>query len=436
MAERELTIVNVGLREREGLFFIRMKDGIITAIGRMEPNSASAELEQGDTWDGGGGLALPPFVDSHIHYDSALTAGEPRWNRSGTLFEAIECNGERQARATVEDYLERAIQTIKWQAAQGIQHVRVHSDVSGPKLTSLEAALELRERMKAWVDIQVVAFPQMGMTSSPRLMELMEEAAIMGADGIGGIPHFEMTRELGVESVKATFDIAQRYDRFVDIHCDETDDDHARFVEVVAAEAFFREMGSRTTASHVTAMHSYNNAYAAKLIGLLQRSGIHIVSNPLSNVSLQGRFDSFPIRRGITRIKPLLEAGVNVSLGHDNFLDAFYSLGTSGILSVLHMGLHLCHMLGYEDIQRSLDLITVNGAKTLGVGSESYGLDVGKPANLIVMDAPNTFECVRTQSSVLLSIRDGKKLAQTPPSKTTLIDPVTGEVALVDLKRR
>jgi cytosine deaminase len=183
-------------------------------------------------------------------------------------------------------------------------------------------------------------------------------------------------------------------------------------------------------------MHSYNNAYAAKLFDLLQRSGIHIVSNPLSNISLQGRFDTFPVRRGITRIKPLLEAGINVSLGHDNFLDAFYSLGTSGMLPVLHMGLHACHMLGYEEIQRSLDLITVNGALTLGLGADRYGLDAGKPANLIVMDAPDAFECVRTQASVRLAIRGGKLLAETPPSKSKLYSPETGNVELVDLKRR
>ncbi|WP_324617817.1 amidohydrolase family protein [Cohnella cholangitidis] len=238
-----MIIVNAVLRDREGLCFIRLRDGKIAAIGRMEEMS-DADGSGMALVDAEGGLVLPPFIDSHLHYDSALTAGEPRWNRSGTLFDAIELNGERQASATREDYKSRAVRTIKWQAAQGIQYVRVHADVSGPKLTSLEAMLELRDEMKGWVDIQVVAFPQMGLMGSTRSLELMEEAAKLGADGIGGIPHFEMTRELGVESVKAAFDIAERYGRFVDIHCDETDDEHARFVEVVAAEAYFRGMAT------------------------------------------------------------------------------------------------------------------------------------------------------------------------------------------------
>ncbi|QJD86661.1 cytosine deaminase [Cohnella herbarum] len=426
-----MIIVNAALRDQEGLYFIRLENRTISAIGKMgeAPRIGEAGAE---VLDAEGGLALPPFIDSHLHYDSALTAGEPNWNRSGTLFDAIELNGERQASATPEDYKRRAVQTIKWQAAQGIQHVRIHADVSGPKLTSLETMLELRDEMKAWMDIQVVAFPQMGLMGGARALELLEEAAKIGADGIGGIPHFEMTRELGVESVKATFDIAERYDRFIDIHCDETDDEHARFIEVVAAEAIFRGMGSRTTASHVTAMHSYNNAYAAKLFGVIKRSGICIVANPLSNISLQGRFDSFPVRRGITRVKPLLEAGVNVSFGHDNFLDAFYSLGTSGMLPVLHMGLHACHMLGYEDIRRSLDLITVNGAVTLGLGEDRYGLVAGRPANLIIMDAPDAFECVRTQAAVKWAVRGGKVLAATPPATTKIFDPATGDAETVD----
>jgi cytosine deaminase len=431
-SDQSLLITNVRLRESNDLHFIAIEKAKIATIAPMQ-GATLPTYER--SIDGEGGLVLPPFIDSHLHYDSSLTAGEPRWNSSGTLMEAIACNGERQAAATREEFTKRTLQAVKWQAIQGVQYARIHADVSDPELKSLKALLEIREDLKHYIDIQIVAFPQMGIMRKPRYLELMEEALQLGVDGVGGAPHLELTREHGVASIKMIFDLAEQYDKFIDVHCDETDDEHSRFVEVMAAEAIQRGMGARTSASHVTALHSYNNAYAAKVINLIRDSGMSVVSNPVSNLVLQGRFDSFPVRRGVTRVKPLLEAGVNVSLGHDNLVDAFYSLGTGGILPVLHMGLHACHMLGYDDLQHALDLITVNAAKTLGLGNEMYGLAESSPANLIIMQAPNSYETIRTQLPVRFSVRHGQVLVDNPAQQAWVAGPDSADGESVSLLR-
>lgn len=420
-----LLIKNIRLRGEQDLSWIQTSDGKIKAIGKMGDSPPEHNVT---LIDGEGGIALPPFVDSHIHYDSAFTAGEPRWNMSGTLFEGIACNGERQKSATLEDYKTRALKTIKWQALNGVQFARVHADVSGPTMTSLESLLEVKESVKGLVDIQIIAFPQLGTEANKKQSEFLEEAIRLGADGVGGIPHFEMTREMGVASVERTFDLAEKYSKLIDIHCDETDDEHARFVEVVAAQAIQRDMGALTSASHVTAMHSYNNAYATKLMSLIAKAKMNIVSNPVSNMALQGRFDSYPVRRGVTRVKQLLEQGVNVSFGCDNVRDAFYPLGTASILQVLHMGLHACHMLGYEDISSALNIITTNAAKTLNLPEADYGVDIGKPANFIIMQAENDYECIRKQSPIRYSIRNGSILVDQPKALATLYSCVNDEV--------
>lgn len=425
-----LLITNIRLRNSDEPHDIVIENGRIAAV---VPSGQAPKCAQ--VIDGEGGLALPPFIDSHLHYDSSLTAGEPRWNISGNLLEAIACNNERQATASREDFNQRTLQAVRWQALQGVQFARIHADVSDPQLKSLQWLLALRETLEPCISLQIVAFPQMGIMAHRRQQELMEEALKLGADGVGGIPHMEMTREFGVASIGKIFDYAEKFDAFIDVHCDETDDEQSRFVEVMAAEAIQRQMGARTAASHVTALHSYNNSYAAKVIGLIRRSGMSVVSNPVSNMVLQGRFDTFPVRRGVTRIKPLLEAGVNVSLGHDNMVDAFYSLGTGGILPVLHMGLHACHMLGYQDLQQALDLITVNAAKTLGLSTDHYGLHPGAPANLLVMQAGNDYETLRTQSPVRYSIRAGKVLVDNPQSRAILHNATTGESEYISLWR-
>lgn len=390
---------------------IGIKDGLIAAISPQlsEPGQLELDIQ--------GQLVSPPFVESHIHLDSALTSGEPRWNQSGTLFEGIEIWRERKQSLTLEDVKNRAKETLKLQASQGVLFVRTHADVSESTLTALQGLLEVREEVKDWITLQVVAFPQDGIYGHPKNEELLEEALRLGADGVGGIPHYELTREDGVRSVHRIFALAEQYNRLIDIHCDEIDDDQSRFLEVVAACAIRTGLGSQVTASHTTAFGSYNNAYANKLMGFLQRSQINFIANPLINITLQGRTDTYPKRRGVTRVKELWQAGLNVSLGHDCIQDPWYSLGTGNMLNVAHMAVHVCQMTGMAEIEACFDMVTVYGAKTLNLVN-TYGIEVGKSANLIVLDADSRYEAIRRQSTIRYVISQGKLLAHTETPKT------------------
>lgn len=410
-----MKVIHAKLRGKEGLWTIQVQNGIIQSVIQESGNVPEEE----NVLDAKGMLVLPPFIEPHIHLDTTLTAGEPEWNQSGTLFEGIQRWSQRKESLTEDDVKTRAKTALKWQIAQGIQHVRTHVDVTDPHLTALKAMLEVKEEIAEYIDLQLVAFPQEGILSYPGGRELVEEALKMGADAVGGIPHFEFTREYGVESMKIAFDLAEKYDRLVDIHCDEIDDEQSRFVEVVAKEAYERGYGKRTTASHTTAMGSYNDAYTFKLFRLLQLSDIHFVSNPLVNIHLQGRFDTYPKRRGLTRVKELLEAGMNVCFGHDDIFDPWYPLGTGNMLQVLHMGIHASQLMGYEQIVNSIDLITANSAKTLNI-EDTYGIKAGNPANFIILSAENEYEAIRTQAAVRYSIRHGRLIAETKPRETTI----------------
>jgi len=390
---------------------IGIKNGQITAISSNLTESAVEELDLSEK------LVSPPFVESHIHLDSVLTAGEPRWNQSGTLFEGIQIWGDRKREISLEDVKNRALTMLKQQAAQGILFVRTHADVSEPQLIALKALLELRDEVKDWITVQVVAFPQDGIYSHQNNQILLEKALEMGADAVGGIPHYELTREDGVRSVQKIFELAQKYNRLIDIHCDEIDDEQSRFLEVVAAEAIRRKNGSRVTASHTTAFGSYNNAYAFKLMGFLQRAQINFIANPLINITLQGRADTYPKRRGVTRVKELWQNGLNVSFGHDCVQDPWYSLGTGSMLDVAHMGVHICHMTGREEVDACYQMVTDNGAKTLNL-QDKYGLEVGKPASLIVLDSVDNYDAIRTRIQPRYVISQGKIIASTTPAAT------------------
>ncbi len=391
---------------------IAIRDGRIYAISPRLEALAAQELSIA------GRLVSPPFVESHIHLDSALTAGQPRWNQSGTLFEGIDIWRDRKQSLTIEDVKTRAIATLKQQALQGVLFVRTHADVSEPNLIALQALLEVRDAVKDWTTVQVVAFPQDGIYGSDGNDALLETALKLGADAVGGIPHYEMTREDGVQSVHRIFELAHRYDALIDIHCDEIDDDQSRFLEVVAASATRSGLGARVTASHTTALASYNNAYAMKLMGLLAKSGINFIANPLINITLQGRTDTYPKRRGVTRVKELWQQGLNVSLGHDCVQDPWYSLGTGNMLTVAAMAVHVCQMTGQAEIDACYDMVTINGAKTLTVESD-YGIAVGRPANLIVLDATTPYDAIRRTATVTQVISRGQLLVETQPSVST-----------------
>ena len=409
-----MLVKNVHIHNREGLWQILIEEGKISRIFSQD----EVFNYSGEILDGEEGIVYPPFVEPHIHLDATQTAGQPNWNQSGTLFEGIERWAERKSLLSHEDVKSRAWKTLKWQIANGVQYVRTHVDVSDPTLTALKAMLEVKKEIAPWVDLQIVAFPQEGILSYPNGEKLLDQAIEMGADVVGGIPHFEFTREYGVESMHIAFDIARKYNKQIDIHCDEIDDEQSRFVETVAALALKYDMGEKVTASHTTAMHSYNNAYASRLFRLLKMSKIHFVANPLVNIHLQGRFDTYPKRRGVTRVKEMLKNNINVCFGHDDVFDPWYPLGTANMLQVLHMGLHVCQLMGYGQINDGLKLVTENSAKALGL--TDYGIQEGNSANFIVLPAENGFDAVHRQVPTRYSIRHGKVISETQLAKTTI----------------
>lgn len=405
---------NARLRHSTGLSDIFVEDGRIADIvpAGTVPVPEGAGLE-----DLGGRLTCEPYVESHIHLDYVYTADVPaEETASGTLFEAIDKWSDSKSVLTVQDIKERAYRGIRAEMRNGVQYIRTHVDVTDPKLTALRAMLEVKEEMKDLLYLQLIAFPQEGYYAYPGGDELVEEALKMGADVVGGIPHYEFTRELGERSVKKAFELAAKYDKLVDIHCDETDDEASRFVENIAAQAYYTGIGSRATASHTCAMSSYNNAYAFKMMSKFQKSGINFVSCPTENCYLQGRYDGYPRRRGITRIDQLVEAGCNVSFAQDSISDPWYPLGNGNLIHQVDFGLHMGHMMSLEQIGRGLDFITVNGAKTLGLGGE-YILKKGNPASFIVLDAPSEREAIRERAHVLLSVREGRILVKKEPEK-------------------
>lgn len=407
-----MLIKNVHVNNHPQLTDVLIENGRFTQIA---PNLSARVGEE--VIDGQGKLLLPPFVDSHVHLDSTLTAGEPEWNETGTLFDGIRIWSERKKDLTKADVKHRAKATLLNMIGHGIQHVRSHVDVTDPHLIATQALLELREEMKDDLELQLVAFPQEGILSFPHGKELMEQAVKEGVDVVGGIPHFEFNTEYGWESVHFLMALADKYDKLVDVHCDEIDDPASRNLEILATEALERQMGARVTASHTTAMGSYNDAYTYKLFRLLKLSGINFVANPLVNVHLGGRFDTYPKRRGVTRVKELNAAGINVSFGEDDVKDPWNPLGNGNMLDAVTMGVYIAHLMGYGQIQDSYQFVTTNAARTLHI-QDHYGIEVGKPGNCILLNQSDFYNALNEHVEVLYNIRHGKVIAKTAPAKT------------------
>ncbi|HEY8737491.1 MAG TPA: cytosine deaminase [Candidatus Dormibacteraeota bacterium] len=405
----DLLLKNARLPAAATLSDLGIRDGLIVAA---EPDAA-------EVIDLKGSLLTPALVEVHIHLDAALTVGEPRQNLTGSLFEGIAIWGERVKSLTVEDVKKRARTVLRWQLANGVQHVRSHVDVCDPELRAVRALVELREEVGDQMSLQLVAFPQQGIQSFDGGEELMRRAIGLGVDVVGGIPHFEISREYGEQSVKFVMALAAEHGLRVDIHCDETDDEHSRFVEVMAAETIRLGMEGRVTASHTTAMHAYNNAYAYRVINNLKRARMHMVTNPLDNSVLQGRFDSYPIRRGHTRVKELLAAGVNTSIGHDSVMDPWYPLGYGDPLQAAFVLAHYGQMSGAEELKTLIRMITAHPAAALGV--ENYGLEVGNRADLVAFAAPSEMDAIRLVAPRRLVLRAGRVVARTEPAVTTVV---------------
>jgi cytosine deaminase len=367
--------------------------------------------------DAEGRLLSPPLVDPHVHMDAVLTVGQPRHNESGTLIEGIQTWAERKPSLTHEDVKQRAREAILWEVAQGTGLIRSHVDVCDPSLTALRALIELRDEVRDLVDLRLIAFPQDGILSFPNGKELMREAMRLGCDVIGGIPHYEWTREDGVEEVHFLFDLARETGAPIDLHCDETDDEQSRFLEVVAARTMRDGMEGRVVAGHTTAMGSYNDAYAFKLLQILKRAGVTIVANPLDNIVLQGRFDTYPKRRGMTRVKELDAAGVNVACGHDSIMDPWYPLGRGSMLDALSMLVHVAQMTGRTELFRAWEMVTTNPARAAEV---PWGIEEGLPANFVVFDCTDEAEAIRLRPAARWVVRNGRIVAETEPARSTV----------------
>lgn len=413
---KNILIKNAALKDSDSLNEILISDGKIKEIAKKINFNKTDNIE---TIDAQGNLVAPPLVDPHVHLDAVLVSGKlKRQNNSGTLLEAIDIWGEWKSTLTDDILMNNAREVIKWYAANGVLRVRTHADCTDPTLRTVKCLLALKEEVKELIDIQVVAFPQDAVFTNKINRDLLEEAVKMGIDVIGGAPHIEYTREDGVKEVELIYDLAEKYDRLIDIHIDETGDPHSRFVEVMAKESINREFFDRATASHTTAMHNYNNDYAFKLIGNLAKAKINMITNPFDNTVLQNRTDGYPRKRGCTRVDELLEKGVNVSIGHDSIMDPWYSMGKGNMLAAAYLLMHTAQLNGYEQVNTLFDMITTNSAKTMHLSD--YGIKPGNSADLIILDAENPFEAIRLQAECLYVIRKGKVISQTVPAKRTV----------------
>lgn len=358
-------------------------------------------------------LVSPPFVDAHFHMDATLTYGIPRVNQSGTLLEGIALWGELKPLLTPEAVIERALTYCDWAVARGILAIRTHVDVCDPNLLAVRALLEVKQRVAPYLDLQLVAFPQDGYYRSPGAVQLLEKALDLGVEVVGGIPHFERTMAEGTASVRALCEIAAARGLRVDLHCDETDDPLSRHVETLAYETLRLGLQGRVAGSHLTSMHSMDNYYVSKLIPLMAEAELGVIANPLVNMVIQGRHDTYPKRRGLTRVPELMAAGLTVAFGHDCVMDPWYPLGSGNMLEVAHMAIHAAHLTGYEQMRQCFLAVTENPARILGL--EGYGLEPGCYADLVVLQAADAVEAIRLKPACLYVFRRGRLIAQTPP---------------------
>jgi cytosine deaminase len=371
-----------------------------------------------ETIPGAGRLLTPPFVDAHFHMDAALSYGLPRVNASGTLLEGIALWGELKPLLTQEAIVERALRYCDWAVAKGLLAIRSHVDVCDPRLLAVEALLHVKAQVKPYLDLQLVAFPQDGVLRSPNAVELLKKALAMGVDVVGGIPHFERTMDDGTQSVRILCEIAAEQGRLVDMHCDETDDPASRHIETLAMQSLRLGMQGRVNGSHLTSMHSMDNYYVSKLIPLMREAGVSAVANPLINITIQGRHDTYPKRRGMTRVPELMAAGITVAMGHDCVMDPWYGLGSGDMLEVASMGLHVAQMTSQAGMRACFDAVTVNAAKILHL--PGYGIAPGNRADFVLLQARDPVEAIRLRAPRLAVFRSGTLVAETAPATAEL----------------
>ena len=409
----------------------RAGQDIAVRDGRIVEVAPAIAAPAAHTLDAGGQLVSPPFVDAHFHMDATLSYGLPRVNASGTLLEGIALWGELKPLLTAEAIAERALAYCDWAVGRGLLAIRSHVDTCDPRLLAVEALIEVRRKVAPYLDLQLVAFPQDGVLRSPHGIDTLRRALDMGVDVVGGIPHFERTMADGAASVKLLCEEAARRGLRVDMHCDETDDPMSRHIETLAYETQRLGLQGRVNGSHLTSMHSMDNYYVSKLIPLMAEAQVSAVANPLINIVIQGRHDTYPKRRGMTRVPELMAAGIPVAFGHDCVMDPWYSLGSGDMLEVAHMGLHVAQMTGSDAMRRCFDAVTTTPACILGLAG--YGIQPGCHADFVLLQARDPIEAIRLRATRLAVVRRGKIIARTPAATATLDLP--GRPASVDWRR-
>lgn len=408
----DLIIRNANLPDGRRGMDIAIENGRISAVDAALPLTAAQEL------DAAGNLVSPPFVDAHFHMDATLSYGLPRVNQSGTLLEGIALWGELKPLLTQEALIERALQYCDWAVARGLLAIRSHVDICDDSLLAVEALLHVKRQVAPYLDLQLVAFPQDGILRSATAFANLKRAIAMGVDVVGGIPHFERTMAGGAESVRLLCEFAADKGLRVDMHCDESDDPLSRHIEALAYHTHRLGMQDRVTGSHLTSMHSMDNYYVSKLLPLMREAGVAAIANPLINITLQGRHDTYPKRRGMTRVPEMLAAGIPVAFGQDCAMDPWYSLGSGDMLEVAHMGLHVAQMTGQEAMRACFRAVTETPAQILGL--QDYGLEVGCHADMVILDAGDPVEAIRLRAARLFVIRRGKIISRTPASHAQL----------------
>ena len=422
----DLLITNAALPDGRTSMSVAVRDGKIVEVA---PGPIAAQAHQ--TVDAQGLLLSPPFCDPHFHMDATLSYGLPRVNQSGTLLEGIALWGELKPLLTEEALVERALAYCDWAVARGLLHIRSHVDTSDPSLLPVRALLEVQRRVAPYIDLQLVAFPQDGVLRTPGGLDSLTRALDLGVQVVGGIPHFERTMADGAESVRLLCELAAQRGLPVDMHCDESDDPHSRHIETLAYQAQRLGLQGRVTGSHCTSMHSMDNYYVSKLLPLIAEGGVSVVANPLINITLQGRHDTYPKRRGMTRVPELLAAGVNVAFGHDCVMDPWYGLGSGDMLEVAHMGLHVAQMTSQAGIRDAFDAVTTRAARAMGLAD--YGIAPGNTANLVLLQARDVSEAIRLRAPRLKVWRAGRLLAEGAPQRLRIDLP--GRTREVDFLR-
>lgn len=413
----DLIVRGANLPDGRSGFDIGVLEGRIVEIAPKLETTAVREI------DARGRLVTPPFVDSHFHMDATLSVGRPRFNESGTLLEGIQIWAEQKPLLTAEDVCERALALCRWAIAHGNLAIRTHVDICDDTLVAVDALLDVRRTMAPYIDLQLVAFPQDGFLRSPNARANLLRALDRGVDVVGGIPHFERTMADGATSVRELCEIAEARGLRVDMHCDETDDPLSRHVETLAAETVRLGLQGRVSGSHLTSMHSMDNYYVSKLLPLMLEAELNAVANPLINIVIQGRHDTYPKRRGMTRVREMNAIGINVAFGHDCVMDPWYSLGSHDMLEVAHMAVHVGHLTGRDEMRSAFASVTANGARALGI--EGYGLEPGKNADFVVLQASDPIEAIRLRANRLFVVRRGTIISESPAVESRV---VLGEV--------